>query len=1691
MAILVPSAHPRESFPSDAIAIVGAACRLPGADNLEELWHIISQGEIKAEEVPEDRFKINETFRGQQDQEWIKRGKFYGNFVEDVAAFDNAFFGISPREAIYMDPQQRLLLTTAFEAMDSSGYLHTHRKEDGDSVGCFIGSTYTEYLENTCAYSPSAFTAPGTIRAFLSGKISYCFGWTGPSEVIDTACSASLVAIHRACRAIQAGDCSMALAGGVNIITGIHNYLDLAKAGFLSPTGQCKPFDESSDGYCRADGVGLVVLKHLDQAISGGDHIMGVIRASATNQGGLHASSITVPDPKAQQALYRNVISRSGIQPEQVYYIEAHGTGTRVGDPIEIESIRNVFGGPQRKEPLHLGSLKANVGHSETAAGVASLLKVIAMFTHQSIPPLAGFKALNPKISSLEPDGLIIPTKIVPWKIENRNACINSYGASGSNSALICSEFPRESSLQKRHPAPSRPYPVLLTAASKQSLRLYANELVSYILKSPPGLNVGDIAYTLSERRKHHRFRWSATVADLPGLLQQLQSDIQPLEIPKRPKRVVLAISGQSKTNIGLSSEVCEANPRFMAYVDACSQILMDLGHPDIRSALCQPEPIEDVVVLQCGTFAVQYASARCWLDGGLKLDAVIGHSLGELTALAVSGVLSLTDALRLVSHRAHLMSTKWGPDLGAMLAVHTDLHTVRDLIRSVRTIISSPDETLGIGCYNSPKSHVIVGKESSIIMADIILRNDHRYTGIRAQHLNVSHGFHSQLTEPLLDDLVGFAQTLDFRKPKIPLETCTEHASTPLGPTYLADHSRKPVYFVNAVRRLEERLGQSVWLEAGWKTPVVPMTKKAVSHPDAHTFQSTAPIETATANLWREGVGNSFWAFLTPKEVGLRQIWLPPYQFERPQYWLEYVDRAIEEKKKKTVPITNGHDCGSPKVRTLVSYHGYDARNSASHNFRIHTETERYTRIVQGHAVRKQPLCPASMYMECATIGALMLGSEISGKALNFQNITFHRGLGCDNSLNVRMRIDHRPETDTWRFAVQSSDTTHAEGNLGMSPAADADFKLYSLLVSDQITALYNNPNAEKLLTRRAYSLFSRVVEYGELLQGITTITLGTNQAVAQIRVPSVTFARQESTAADILDARTLDTFIQVLGLLINSSADSNSDSEVYVATAIDKMVIRPSDFQSSQTWTVFATFSVVDNKNRSGAIFTFSETGELVVVGSGIRFMKIQAASLERMLGGSTPKAVAGTSSISAEKIITNSGINGSTLSAPEANGHGPDRLQELEALLSSYTGVPVNEMNEDESLGSMGLDSLATVELADELKATFSVHVDSDDLAANSIKDLKKHFGAPMPNGASSGQVNRHTHSPETSSKARPSLRHKVETMVYKELEGVEILADVFIPLDAPRRAMPLALMIHGGGHMTLSRKAVRPAQTSFLLAQGILPISIDYRLCTEVNIIDGPISDVRDAYAWAHRDLPQILKARSLEVDPTQIVVVGWSTGGHLAMTTSWTTLAAGLSPPVAILGFYCPTNYDPSAQQQMGKEYPPRMMSMSEIRRALPTRPITTHAPNTTDTTSLGWLQPGDPRSELVLALIKEENGMGLLINGIPTEGEQIPAPDLNRAAAISPLAQLRAGNYRTPTFLIIGEEDEVVPFNTAVEFVATLKDHGIECGLLAIPGARHIHDLSLMPGSEGWEEGVAPGYRFLLERIEGRDEVEG
>ncbi|GAW20845.1 hypothetical protein ANO14919_103570 [Xylariales sp. No.14919] len=2200
----------RYTFQDDSIAIIGASCRLPGANDLDELWDLLSKNTSKCEVVRPSRVPIQDSYRASQDSSNLKR-TFFGNFINNVEAFEHTFFEVNPKEAATMDPQQRILLELAYEAMDSSGYLRHHKREHFDNVGCFIGAGFTEYLENTSAHAATAYTATGTIRAFLCGKISYYFGWKGPSEVIDTACSSSLVAIHRACQAIKAGECPVALTGGINIITGINNYLDLSKAGFLSVTGQCKPFDASADGYCRADGAGLVVLKKLSDALAEGHQILGVITGAATNQGGL-SPSITVPHPPSQVELYRSVLAQSRMRAEYVTYVEAHGTGTQAGDPREIESIREVFGGSDRMSNLHIGSLKGNIGHSETAAGVASLIKVLSMMKSRRIPPVANHKNLNPKIPPIAVDKMVLDKGISEWEVPIRVACVNSYGAAGSNAAIICCEGPNRADISRI----SKPtdVPIFISAASKESLLSYCRKLESYLEREV--VDMRDMSFTLTERRKRHRYAWSKVahdMAELRGMLRNMsEEDI--FENTSQPKSVVLSFGGQSKLNIGLDEQFYSSNPRLRHYIEQCDKEIVSLGFPSILPGIFDQHPIANIVVLQAGTFSVQYSCARCWLDGGVKADAVIGHSFGELTALVVSGAVSLRDGIKIVASRASLMASKWGPERGTMIAVHCSGEVVDELISTV-----GHDE-LEVACFNAEASRVLVGSLKAVTKAETLLSSTKKFQDVRYQRLDVSNGFHSKLTEPLLEELQAVADAVALSPPEIYLEVCTRAVQEGvLDSQHFIQHTRKPVYFVDAIRRIERRLGPCIWLEAGIDSPIIPMVNRATEHPQNHVFLGLTCSDQKGRNsslpsqliaLWREGVGASFWPFLSQKESDLKQIWLPPYSFTKTRSWVENVDRVVEAQRTRSCSPFSTE--GGPKFVTPSLLVTPLSPLSEPNKFKVHVSSNRFKRIVSGHAVRQRPLCPASMYMECATMALqnIQPAPDFANHVLRFEDLQFQHPLGVDTNRDVCVTLQATTTPATWKFILSSSQmpssrpgkpTSHGRGIMKLNQSAR--WETYQRLVSTRLEELAAKPGVETLMSKRAYSLFSHVVTYGDILRGITTITMDDRQALAQVQVPEGYVGADESTAIKLCDTVALDVFIQVLGLLINSS-DNRTQGCCFIATSIDIVMLGSEcNFELTKSWAVFVTYTMLGGNKVIGDVFILRRDHTIVGAILGVSFSNISVNILDTMLEGVNSPSLSKISpgridhseprvlnTLSSSSVTSNTSTNdncGYSSHAMTTPSSGESSEASLRKLIASYIGAEADNLPTNTPLSNLGLDSLAALELASDVKSGFGLDIASTDLLQTNILalsadldtrfssaiftqssqealkraaptstqdlgeqarrratacelinelsgadltelsktqtlrelgvdslavvqlrgDMESAFSLKLDDGDfhldlelgqiwemiggldsslpenkptasnptvlesttkgganipvhKSGDRTHNTHevfspallgnpvealhqsqlslssmadrcgytaywktvvrreneilvtyileaykelgvdlwsllpgeqipkiqylskherlvrrfahilqkhslieltegsswvrTPRTwphmssreqtntfiedfpnylheaelmaitgpklvaclngkadpvallfsdrnsqfvlenfysdspmlatatellvdvvkrsistassrtvrileigagfggttkrliealhglgvdieytftdiastlvsrasrafslyegvtmnfktlnieneppaqmsgnydlvistncihatrskvdalrniekllnadgfvilsevveiidwydivyglldgwwlgkdetyplqppdswlrcfakaglqatysqgpsrdlntqrllvgsrrrgllSTKQLQSTNYSVQTMTYKEIDSIKIQADVYLPRHIPPDPLAVALMIHGGGHMTLSRKAIRVNQAEFLLGNGILPVSLDYRLCPEVRLRDGPIADIRDAYIWTQNQLPRLLASAGITLSPRR-VVIGWSTGGHLAMTLGWELNNTNCDLPKAILSFYGPSDFEsgdldiPRAQ-----EYPERQMKMSQIIAALPKVPITSYSAQTSDLDSsgLGWVKPGDPRSELVLSLLKEGNGLSLLLNGISDDGWK-RGPHREEIAAISPMAQVRAGTYTIPTYVVHGTEDEIVPFHTAVQFVQALRDQGVEAGLLAVPGARHIHDVDITVGTDRWEAEVAPGYEFLFRKL--------
>jgi acyl transferase domain-containing protein len=895
-------------------------------------------------------------------------------------------------------------------------------------------------------------------------------------------------------------------------MSSLNNYLDLARTGFLSPSGQCKPFDQSADGYCRSEGGGIIILKSYARAVADGDMIYSVIRGTATNHGS-SCSSNTTPDTEYQIDLYHRVLAIAELKSHEISYVEAHGTGTQAGDPVEMRGIRTVLGGANRPTMLSVGSIKANIGHTETAAGVAGVLKVVAMLQNRSIPPLAQHKLLNGKIPPLEPDRMVIDTKLRHWDVPHRAALVNSYGAAGSNASCVCSEPPR-SKKEDHKPHDGEAYPIILSAASLASLQTYAAKLSSYLSRTKPLPGIGDVAFTLSERRKRFKYCLTGVSSTTEGIVQDLVVD----EYSTSDKPVIFCFGGQGSEVTQLNESFWKEHATFKAFVEHCDLLLTDMGFPTVSPAISLPHSVPDIVTYQISHVVAQLAFAKCWVVSGLSVTGVVGHSLGELAALGFCEILSLEDCLRLVATRADLMRTLWGKDKGRMLAIHADERFVQHIIKTVAAAL--PGSTAEVACYNSPTHHVIAGDSDAMGFAETILENQKT---VRFQRIKTSHAFHSALTKPILKSLEDVTSRLVWGKSKYPLEMCSAQPMDTATAFNPSEHAREPVYFEQAIKRLESRLGPSLWIEAGVNGPVISMVRGALRAPADHEFikltidgitNPSRMLSQTTVKLWKLGFDVKPWHFFTSSDCPYKTVWLPPYQFDRSQLWLENVDRAkvlsnptfAKGQQPEADQSLDASNCMVTPMKPLSELR-------VNHDFKIHTTADRFQRLTTGHCVLGQPMCPASLYLECVSMAFESLLDKVQQSKLvcaRFDNVAFLAPLKMDVIRVVQLSMTTKSSADfLYEFTISSrtheSATSKAVIHCSGTVSAQAEIGLKSStrLLSRAVRTFSRKDDLEKLARKRAYKLFSRVVDYKDIFQGIASICLGDSKAYAEISLP------------------------------------------------------------------------------------------------------------------------------------------------------------------------------------------------------------------------------------------------------------------------------------------------------------------------------------------------------------------------------------------------------------------------------------------------------------------------------------------------------------------------------------------------------------------------------------------------------------
>lgn len=922
--------HELEAAGKAPIAIIGVGCRFPGGvSNPEQYWDLLSRAGDVISEVPPSRWDIEALYDADSNAPGKVSSRF-GGFLREIDTFDPHFFGISPREAHRMDPQQRLLLEVTWEAIERAGIDADILAGTRTAVHVGVsGMDYFQLMQEGGLAAFDAYSASGTAHSIAAGRLSYVLGTRGPSFAIDTACSSSLVAVHEAVQSLRRRETDLALAGGVNLILRPEVSVALSKAGMLAPDGRCKAFDSRANGFVRGEGCGMLVLKRLDNAVADGNPIIAVIRGSAVNQDG-RSNGLTAPNGIAQVEVLRDALADAGLAPADVGVVEAHGTGTSLGDPIEVQALAAVYG-EQRDlgRPLLVGSVKANIGHLEAAAGIAGLVKLALVLHHGQLPAQQHFIEPNPHIPwDRLPVHIPREASVVPSGADGRRrGGVSSFGFSGTNAHLVLESWPGEATTETAGPLrPARPLHLLTASARDPRARAVIAAGLAGVLRQP-GASLADVAHAANTGRAAQTHRLTvlaATAAEAASALdvvaaldvsadsEALPGGVHLASAPARTPRVAFLFTGQGAQYPGMARALYDGHPAFREAFDACCAVADPLlGHSLAALVLDPATPaatLDDTAITQPALFAVEYACASLWQRWGITPAAVLGHSVGEFAAACIAGVLTLEDAMRLVVTRGRLMSAL--PAGGGMLAIGAAESEVHRLIASHAPSVS-------IAAVNTPYRTVVAGT-----LADLErLRHASAAAGVEATPLQVSHAFHSPLIEPMLSRFEAEAALVKHHPARVEVvSNVTGRVLSPqeLGASYWLRHARGTVRFADGLQTLAS-LGCDTFLEVGPHATLLAFARDVLPE-DGRAFIPTmrrgaddwSSALGALGALWRRGVPVQ-WAAVD-EGTSHRHVVLPTYPFQRERYWLDSIT------VRPSSPVTSSSTLLAREVRQAAT---------------------------------------------------------------------------------------------------------------------------------------------------------------------------------------------------------------------------------------------------------------------------------------------------------------------------------------------------------------------------------------------------------------------------------------------------------------------------------------------------------------------------------------------------------------------------------------------------------------------------------------------------------------------------------------------------------------------------------------------------------------------------------------------------
>ena len=1131
----------RKANPNRDIAIIGMACRFPGANNIEEFWYNLCNG---VESI--SFFDDGEILASGVDPELLTNPDYVkaSPIIDNIENFDAEFWGYSPKEAQLLDPQQRLFLECAWESLEDAGY---NPLQYQGNIALYGGAATNTYLLNHIYPQRHSLDERDSLQTmnlssmggfqvttandkdYLTTRTSYKLNLTGSSVNVQTACSTSLVAVHLACQSILNSECDMALAGGVTVQTPQKMGYLYQDGMILSPDGHCRAFDAEAAGTIFGSGAGIVVLKALDRAIADRDRIYGIIKGSAVNNDGGTKVGYLAPNVEGQASVIAEALAVADVNPNTIFYIEAHGTGTKLGDPIEVAALTQALGANTNSTGCcAIGSVKTNVGHLQIASGIVGLIKTTLALHHRQIPPSLHFKNPNPQINFAN-SPFYVNTELKPWQSNSypRRAGVNSLGIGGTNCHLILEEFVTKKVESNRLPA----YLLTLSAKNQTALIDVAKNYREYITQHPD-LSLADICFT-SHKRAHFSYRIGIVCRDKKDLIKQLNNAVtihdlslqnKQIEPIKHNNKIAFLFTGQGSQYVGMGRELYNTQPVFKKALDTCATILQShLDKPLLEvifteettnyklratssEALTnsnQPSIINETQYTQPALFSFEYALAQLWLSWGIKPDVVLGHSLGEYVAATIAEVFSLEDALLLVATRGRLMQSL--PKNGAMLAVFADKESIDNLLDKNVTIAANNGSHLVIsGCKK--KIEAIASK------LDILT--------IKHQWINKDYAFHSPLMQPIIEEFQAVARTINYSSPKISLVSNLTGKLAYEGianSNYWVQHILQPVQFAKSIKFLEQQI--NVFVEIGAKPTLLGIIKGLLKDKILPTLNPKCgeweQIVNSLQQLYLQGIKINL--LEVAKSYDGKQISLPHYPFQRKRYWFDLLQRieVTPNQNNYLHPLLN-KEIASPLKQTIFTT-------------KLNPDTINWLR---DHRLENKIVFPGTAYLEMA----LAAGRHIyKSSCLTLKKVSFKQPLyllEADNPI-PELQLILTPEDKTARWEIYS-----------------ADKQQWQLHSSGEVTPLETEPNAPQLnslqqafknqqnVSQHYYQCQQRDINYGDRFQGIKQLWSKQNEALGEIKLPHNLIDNQQY----LLHPALLDACLQILFTALPSQLQTNT---------------------------------------------------------------------------------------------------------------------------------------------------------------------------------------------------------------------------------------------------------------------------------------------------------------------------------------------------------------------------------------------------------------------------------------------------------------------------------------------------------------------------------------------------------------------